>query len=429
MRGLLYLLEVSRSASPIFLTFEIFECFLSLTPRTLSELASSDSFPSMSDPALPPNPSEGPPTTPTNPFAPSGSMTLGRGRVVLFGPPRPPPNTMAPSFMSAQKRQRSDTISSRPSIKDEIVRKFPRSDYSTLRMAQAITEAGEDPTEHCTRVTPDLLVLGFLSEMQKEFTDRTDILYAQISALNDEILGLKLAVKEAPPSPTPAPKPESTSAAPQQTPPPSKPTPSVPAPTWATVAKRPKKKKSPTTNTQAPPAPTQHTTKPSPPQEKKSPTLRERRLLIKRDGTALPSSTITLRDQINSALGSTLVQRIEGDTLHNITLITMETVKATALNSKASTFLHLIPGTSSVHLDMPTTQLIVHGIPTSHALLNIGEELTTFNTGLILTQDPRWLTSNERREGKSASSIVISITGPKAQDIAKRPRLSAFSTN
>src|ERR1700709_937536 len=112
-----------------------------------------------------------------------------------------------------------------------------------------------------------------------------------------------------------------------------------------------------------------------------------------------------------------------------ITLITMETVKATALNSRASTFLHLIPGTSSVHLDRPTTQLIVHGIPTSHALLNIGEEITTFNMGLILSQEPRWLTSNECREGKSASSVVISITSPKAQDIAKRPRLSAFSTN
>src|SRR6266849_1785758 len=95
---------------------------------------------------------------------------------------------------------------------------------------------------------------------------------------------------------------------------------------------------------------------------------------------------------------------------------------------RGSTFLHLIPGTSSVHLDTPTTQLIVHGIPTSHALLTIGEELSTFNTGLILSQEPRWLTSNERREGKCASSIVISITGSKAPDIAKRPRLSAFST-
>src|ERR1700709_1558741 len=129
MRGLLYLLEVTRSASSIYLTFEIFESFSSFTPRTLSELASPDRFPSMSDPDLPPNPSEGPPTTPTNPFAPSGSITQGRGRGVLFGPPRPPPNPMALPFVSPQKRQRRDTISPCPSIKEEIVRKFPRSDY------------------------------------------------------------------------------------------------------------------------------------------------------------------------------------------------------------------------------------------------------------------------------------------------------------
>ncbi|RPA89125.1 hypothetical protein L873DRAFT_1723235 [Choiromyces venosus 120613-1] len=41
-------------------------------------------------------------------------------------------------------------------------------------------------------------------------------------------------------------------------------------------------------------------------------------------------------------------------------------------------------------------------------------ELTTFNSGLALTQQPRWLTSDESRTGKSASSIVITITGPKA---------------
>jgi hypothetical protein len=63
---------------------------------------------------------------------------------------------------------------------------------------------------------------------------------------------------------------------------------------------------------------------------------------------------------------------------------------------------------------MPTIQLIVHGIFTSHALLDIREELTTFNMGMILFQKPCWLTSNEHDEEKSASSIIIAITGPKA---------------
>jgi hypothetical protein len=70
----------------------------------------------------------------------------------------------------------------------------------------------------------------------------------------------------------------------------------------------------------------------------------------------------------------------------------------------------------------------VHGIPTSYALANIGRELTTFNTGLALAQQPRWLTSDENSAGKKASTMVITATGPKAQDFAQQSRLSAFSS-
>src|SRR6266852_5255597 len=190
----------------------------------------------MSGPALPPNPSGDPPTTPINPFAPSGAMTKGKGRGgTLFGPPRPPPNPNAPPFVSAQKRLRSDTISPFPMVREDIVCKFPRSTYWTLRMAQAIAENGVDPTEYCTSEGPDLMVLGFLTKMQKEYTEMTNNLCAQISALNDEILVLKLAATESPPSPPPAKKPGSPSA-PPPTAPSSKPPPAVPATTWATVA-------------------------------------------------------------------------------------------------------------------------------------------------------------------------------------------------
>jgi hypothetical protein len=226
--------------------------------------------------------------------------------------------------VSVQKHQRRDTISLLPRIRDDIVRKFPRSNYWTLRMAQVITEQDVDPTDYCTTDNPDLVVLGFLTEMRKEYTELTNNLCAQISALNDEIQVLKLAATEAPPSPTPTPKPESTSPL-HPSPPSSKPPPAVPAPTWATVAKRAKKKKNPSSpNALATTAParTPHN-KPSSTQEKKTPTLRERRLLIKRDGSPLPTSTISLRDQINTALSYTFVQRIKGDTLNNITLITI----------------------------------------------------------------------------------------------------------
>jgi hypothetical protein len=107
---------------------------------------------------------------------------------------------------------------------------------------------------------------------------------------------------------------------------------------------------------------------------------------------------------------------------------TMDTVKASSLNSKISQFLQLIAGVTTVHLDSPSAQLLLHGIPTSYALVDIGRELTTFNTGLALAQQLRWLTSDEKRAGKNASTICITATGPRAQHLAQQSPLSAFSS-
>ena len=135
-----------------------------------------------------------------------------------------------------------------------------------------------------------------------------------------------------------------------------------------------------------------------------------------------------IRDSINQALQATAIQRVVTRPSGDLILITMDTVKATSLSSKVSQFLHLIPGTTTVQLDDPSAQLLVHGIPTSYSLADIGRELTTFNSGLALSQQPRWLTSDERRASKTTSSVVITVTGPKAQDFASLNRLSAFST-
>jgi hypothetical protein len=165
------------------------------------------------------------------------------------------------------------------------------------------------------------------------------------------------------------------------------------------------------------------------PATKKGLTLRERKLTIKRDGSALIPSDQKIRDDINTALAGCYIQQVKRDTSLNLTITTMETVKATSLNSKVAQFLHLIPGTTTVHLDTPSVQLLVHGIPTSYSLDHIGRELSTFNTGLVLTEQPRWLTNDEKRAGKSASTAVISITGPRALDFNNNPkRLAAFST-
>jgi hypothetical protein len=108
------------------------------------------------------------------------------------------PNLTVPLFVKAQKRQTSDTITPILPTQDEVVRKFPRSDYWTLRVAQAITEARKDPTELCSTDSPSRIIVGFLTAIQQDYNTRTDLLFAQMEALNKKILELKLHTKETP---------------------------------------------------------------------------------------------------------------------------------------------------------------------------------------------------------------------------------------
>ena len=144
-----------------------------------------------------------------------------------------------------------------------------------------------------------------------------------------------------------------------------------------TVAKKGRKKNN--TSAKDPPTVAKPDTTTNPPAAKKGLTARERRLIIKREGAPLNTTALALRDDINQVLSGKYIQTvsIRGNTL---TLTTMESIRATSLNSKVGTFLHLIPGTTTVQLDTPTTQLLVHGIPTNNSLAAIATELTTFNT-------------------------------------------------
>src|SRR5437588_4464216 len=103
---------------------------------------------------------------------------------------------------------------------------------------------------------------------------------------------------------------------------------------------------------------------------------------MKGDGSPLHTLVIAIRDSINSALQATLIQRVVCCSTNDLHLITMETERASSLSSKIWHFLHLIPGTTTVQLDNPTAQLLVHGILTSHTLADIGKELTTYNSRL-----------------------------------------------
>ena len=271
-------------------------------------------------------------------------------------------------------------------------------------------------------------IISIMASMYKDYKAAVDTLMESIDLLAHEVATLRAdAPRPATPTPIPFP-PLTTPRAPITDPsarthlPAPPPQAATLKPTWATVARKGKRRNPPQNE------PARRGTNPltKPQQPKKAVTARSRRLIIKRKGGPLTKTMLELRDEINQALASTCVQTvaIKGNM---VTLTTMESIRATSLNSRLGTFLHLIPGTVSVHLDAPVTQLLVHGLPTSTTLDTIANELTTFNTGLALTGQPRWLTTDESRAGKTASTVVISVTGPRAPDFVGR-RLAAFSS-
>jgi hypothetical protein len=432
----------------------------------------------MSEPAMdlesvagPSNPKTPPRAASPTPYIPSTPFKSSAWGLNPTSNPFAPSPSLQPIPDTSYKRKRSNTLPGLPTVREEIVAQNPNCNYWEQRMAQRISDAGTDPSQVDFGFFP--IILDFLTEIQADYTKRLSFLedlleleenshsttkmtlnnldgkfktitsnrqYQQMEPLlcplplltKRQRKGLDSIIRTGPLGPLPkstsasAPEPAPIPPPPPPPPPPTAPTPAPAAPqgSWAQVAGK-KKKKTPTTIKPAPAAPP--TTNTKPPQTKKGLSLRERKLIIKRDGSKLSSSTTSIRDSINTALNSTTVQRVEVDILNNITLITMDTVKATSLNTKAAQFLHLIPGTTTVQLDSPSAHLLVHGIPTSSSLADIGKELTTYNTGLALAEQPRWLTTDDKRTGKSASTVTIIATGPKAQDFASKSRLCAFS--
>jgi hypothetical protein len=295
-----------------------------------------------------------------------------------------------------------------------------------------LAEANKQVVSKITHLAVD--VSTFMEEAQDDFITKVDF-HHTLDPLENDIMSVpgRLSLPEwwqsatihAPPRRRP-PKSTLQCSPPAPLPPPKSAT-TQPAPTWAKVVSKPRKK---VTTPVVKPAPGAANTQPrrKAPSTKKGLTLRECRLMIKRDGYPITTSVIAIRDSINAALNAALIQCLECNSANYLMFTTMYTVKVTLLNSKMSQFLHLIPGVTTVHLDSSSAKLHVHGIPTSYALADIGRKLTTFNTGLAIAQQPWWLTSDEKRASKKASTIVITTTGPKEKDFGQQSHLSAFSS-
>ena len=378
-----------------------------------------------------------PPEGKKTPFNPAIPPFEGPG---LFGPPSLSGSSTLTGTTSPTKRQRSDTLS--PSLPHwERLGKDPRGYWSARLHESKLSTQNTGPLSISLEVT------SYLDEMAKDFTRKLDFLgkllhtdrearlatEQSLALLQDRLTTAEETVGSLTPAAAASPLPPQPQV-PGSTPGPAQPAPTAPPPppapgpsSWAQVAKRARKPSTVPNKTPAA-APAAQPAAKQPPPPKKGITHREHRLIIKRDRSPLTTSVVTVRDSINTALQATLIQRIVCRPNNDITLITMDTVRASSLTSRVSQFSPLIPGTTSVLLDDPTAQLLVHGIPTTHSLDTIAREITTFNSGRALSQRPRWLTSDDRRANKRMSTVVITIMGPKAQDFASATRLSAFST-
>jgi hypothetical protein len=57
------------------------------------------------------------------------------------------------------------------------------------------------------------------------------------------------------------------------------------------------------------------------------------------------------------------------------------------------------------------TKFLVHGIPTFYTPDEVRKDIEIANPSVKLTETPRWLTSDEKRQGKQASTMIIAICG------------------
>jgi hypothetical protein len=82
------------------------------------------------------------------------------------------------------------------------------------------------------------------------------------------------------------------------------------------------------------------------------------------------------------------------------------------------------------------TKFLVHGIPTFYTSDEVRKDIEIANPSVKLTETPRWLTSDQKRQGKQTSTIVFAICGiATLKDLgesvtvaSKRPTVETYLT-
>jgi hypothetical protein len=88
--------------------------------------------------------------------------------------------------------------------------------------------------------------------------------------------------------------------------------------------------------------------------------------------------------------------------------------------------LHEFPIASS-RISQRWTRFLIHGIPTMATPEDVRTEIETNYPSLRMGQTPRWLTSPERRQGKEASSMVVTFIGEMTKKSLGATRLAMFN--
>jgi hypothetical protein len=159
------------------------------------------------------------------------------------------------------------------------------------------------------------------------------------------------------------------------------------------------------------------TTATSHPQQKPKTTQAEERKLVlqipdhKKEGLKIDSFTI--RNQINKALGATVVAMITRSAKNNVVLTTTKEYSANYLLEKTTMWKHVFDGIGVESAEKPSTwiKLVVHGVSTLHFtdLSLLKEECKTFNP-IEVIGNPVWLTKPEKRALQRAGSVVITVS-------------------
>jgi hypothetical protein len=88
--------------------------------------------------------------------------------------------------------------------------------------------------------------------------------------------------------------------------------------------------------------------------------------------------------------------------------------------------LHEFPITSS-RISQRWTRFIIHGIPTTATPEDVRTEIENTYPALHMGQTPRWLTNSDRRQGKVASSMVITLVGEMTKKSLGATKLAMFN--